>query len=128
MILNRIVKNDNGLFGEIELPSGLILHTLELNWNNNKPNISCIPSNSYHCEIVSSPKFGEVYQVKNVPNRTHILIHAGNWISDIQGCILVGISRDDTRLYDSKKAVKKLIDELKGKPFNLIIRDNYNAE
>jgi len=66
--------------------------TLELPWKGNEKNISCIPEGSYPAEIYESPKFGKVVLLNNVPNRTFIEIHAGNYTSQIRGCILVGDS------------------------------------
>lgn len=65
-------------------------YTLELSWNNNLRNISSIPLGSYKCEITNSPKFGKCFMVKDVLNRSNILFHKGNYISETKGCILVG--------------------------------------
>lgn len=53
-------------------------YTIELDWKDNKRNISCIPANIYNIELIKSPKFKEVLHVKDVPNRSGILIHKGN--------------------------------------------------
>lgn len=125
MKLIRKKTSEKGTFGSIELPSGKILQTLELPWRNNKVKVSSIPATSYTCKITNSPKFGHVYEVKNVEGRSHILIHAGNWISDIQGCIMVGMSADDNRLYNSKKALNLLMTEMADKDFTLEIVEDY---
>jgi len=40
---------------------------------------------------VNSPKFGAgTFGLHRVPGRSHILIHAGNFTRDIEGCILLG--------------------------------------
>ena len=57
---------------------------------NNEKNISCIPCGVYECEFNISPKFGPTYQVRGVPDRTHILFHKGNYTKNTKGCILVG--------------------------------------
>ncbi|OCG71911.1 hypothetical protein A9G43_03935 [Gilliamella sp. Occ3-1] len=125
MKLTRLKTSARGTFGKIQLPSGAVLSTLELPWLNNQRQISCIPASIYQCDIVNSPKFGRVYQVKDVPNRSHILIHAGNWTKDTQGCILVGMSNNDTQLFESKKALNLLMNELNGKSFKLEVIENY---
>ncbi len=66
--------------------------TLELPWKNNQTNISCIPTGEYRCGLYMSDKFGKTFEVKNVPQRTDILIHSGKTIKDIKGCILLGKS------------------------------------
>lgn len=64
--------------------------TLELPLKNNTPQISCIPKGTYTCRRVNSPKFGETFQVCDVPDRSGILFHAGNSVKDTRGCILLG--------------------------------------
>lgn len=66
--------------------------TLELPDLNNQKNISCIPAGVYKSKKHVSPKNGKVIEIQDVPNRTHIQIHAGNYTRQIQGCILVGDS------------------------------------
>ncbi len=53
---------------------------------------SRIPDGQYNeCGPHVSPTKGEVYLIKNVPERTDILIHWGNTESDTRGCILLGL-------------------------------------
>lgn len=66
--------------------------TLELPWRENKTDISCIGAGAYECEKYFSPKHGLVILFKNVLSREMIEIHAGNFTSQILGCILVGDS------------------------------------
>ena len=81
--------------------------TLENPWYNNQPNISCIPKGSYICERHQSPRYGECFQVKDVPGRTHILFHAGNWEKDTRGCILLGKGTNNKDMVTSSKAAVK---------------------
>lgn len=65
--------------------------TLELRDLGNKPNISCIPEGEYWVGRYFSPsKKTEVFQLENVPGRTYIQIHVGNFCNQIHGCILPG--------------------------------------
>ena len=57
----------------------LTLNTLELSWKGNQRKISCIPDGIYKFNIRYSFRFGWCFEIKNVPNRTAILIHAGNF-------------------------------------------------
>jgi hypothetical protein len=66
--------------------------TLELPWKDNAKRISCIPENEY---LVVKRKAHNLrkydhFHVTNVPNRDWILVHTGNKVSHILGCILVG--------------------------------------
>jgi hypothetical protein len=133
-VLTRSPTTDEGTFGMLKLDSGRDMHTIELPWRDNAPTISCIPKGKYLCEIVKSPKFGRVYEVKNVPKRSHILIHAGNWAgdkakgfkSDLLGCIAPG---DATARLDgqmgviySRRALHDLMAWGAGEPFELEIK------
>lgn len=69
--------------------------TLELPWRNNARQKSCIPTGVYDVVPRQSPKFAKHYHVLNVPNRDWILIHTGNYHTQILGCILVGASLAD---------------------------------
>jgi len=70
----------------------------ELPWNDNQRYISCIPIGEYMVKPVQSPKYGIVYMVHQVPNRSAILHHSGNFAGDTSegwkthslGCILHG--------------------------------------
>ena len=66
--------------------------TLELPWLGNSRSISCIPAGEYKITKYESSKHGEVLLLKDVPNRSYIEVHAGNYTSQIEGCILVGDS------------------------------------
>lgn len=69
--------------------------TLELPWKNNEKRMSCIPVGTYQLVKHNSPKFGACYWVQNVPGRSEILIHPGNYHTQILGCILPGQSHSD---------------------------------
>lgn len=94
-VLVRGITSDEGTFGHLTLSDGQELRTVELPWRDNAPTVSCIPPGVYRCETVHSPRFGRVYGVRDVPGRSHILFHAGNfggdkdqgWNTDLQGCI-----------------------------------------
>ena len=73
--------------------------TLELPDNGNQKNCSCIPSGEYKVTKIYSPKHGKCFEVHDVPERSAILIHKGNFASgdkkDTRGCILVGNCFED---------------------------------
>ena len=70
----------------------LALWTVERPWKSNEPFVSCIPESIYHLQRVDSPRFGpNMWQVANVPHRTHILIHAANRAEQLAGCIAPGM-------------------------------------
>lgn len=102
--------------------------TLELPWRNNQRNISCIPGGTYDVKRTFSLKFGNVYEVQKVPNRSGIYFHSGNTFFDIKGCILLGTHYADLNgdkyadLANSSITIKKFTEYLGSKPFTLIIK------
>src|SRR4030042_111496 len=68
--------------------------TLERPWLANLRSVSCIPTGIYVCRRVQSPKFGNTFEVSEVPGRSHILFHKGNISDAPHGCILVGAQFD----------------------------------
>lgn len=92
--------------------------TLELPDLDNERNISCIPPGRYRCSKIESPSLGECVEIEDVQGRTFIRIHAGNYTSQIKGCILVGdsikdIDRDGILdVANSKTTLRKLMNLL----------------
>lgn len=106
--------------------------TLELPWvDENGDKISdkeksCINSGVYTCKRINSPHFGEVFEIIDVPNRTHVLIHKGNFLKNTKGCILLGLIRgekdNEPCVYQSTEAFNRFIKHLEGlKEFELRI-------
>jgi len=101
--------------------------TLELPWLGNKPNVSCIPKGLYRARKHVSPHNGDVIEIVDVWDRTHIQVHSGNYTSQILGCILVGDSIKDINndgvldVTNSKATLKKLLAVLPNE-FQLMIK------
>lgn len=87
--LIRVGQSSRGTFGVLRNGQFAFALTLERPWLNNEQNVSCIPTGRYRCRNIRSPRFGNTYEVCDVPGRTNVLFHAGNTIEDTQGCILV---------------------------------------
>ena len=89
--------------------------TLELPNLDNKVRVSCIPESLYRCRKIISPSLGECIDIKDVPGRTYIRIHAGNFTRQILGCVLVGEKLIDfdgdgiTDVTSSRKTLSKLM-------------------
>lgn len=65
--------------------------TLELAYRHNRPRVSSIPEGTYDLVSEHSPRFQErLYTVLDVPGRTGIRIHVGNFHHQLAGCILLG--------------------------------------
>ena len=90
LTLQRVGSSDLGTFGVLKKGNVPFCLTLERPWKNNEVNISCIPAGTYVCKRVMSPTHGNTFEVTNVPGRTHVLFHKGNYLKNTLGCILVG--------------------------------------
>lgn len=88
-LLERFCDCDLGTFG-ILTADGFTCYSIEQPWRNNLVGHSCIPAGVYTCRRGLFPKHGNVFEVTNVPDRTAILIHQGNFVNDFEGCIGVG--------------------------------------
>lgn len=74
---------------------------------------TAIPRGRYKVELDWSPKYSrDMPHVQDVPGFTGIRIHAGNRAEDTEGCILVGQSRNENWLRDSKIAFDALLQKL----------------
>src|SRR3990167_10519381 len=110
IILQRLESSDEGTFGKIEV-EGQIFYTAELPWRGNEKGKSCVPIGTHHVQWQESPRFGWCYELQDVPGRSDILIHKGNWagdtalgyVSNVEGCILFGKSRGILRTKDGRE-------------------------
>lgn len=144
IILQRLETSDEGTFGVIEMPDdlgGKVFHTGELPWRHNRAGTSCIPAGVYRVSMQRSPRFRrDLYELQDVPGRSDILIHKGNWCGDVElgyasnveGCILLGRARGVLRTKDGREqqaviasdpAVTEFERLLGGAPFEIEIRD-----
>ena len=134
--LFRMKRGDQGTLGMI-FYEGFKCYTLELPWKDNKRNVSCIPSGSYDVKIRLSPKYGQIYWVSDVPERSFILIHSGNWAGDtkkgfkthVNGCILLakkrGLLAGQLAILNSRITVKRFMRKLELQPFTLNIYEEF---
>lgn len=116
MKLTRIISTDDSILGILEV-GDVKLFTLENLWLENKRNVSCIPKGKYdvvkHGWEEDTPlKYKRVWRLEDVPHRSGILIHAGNYAKDTYGCILVGtkltVKNGKGMVLNSRKAIEIL--------------------
>lgn len=71
---------------ELMLPDGQVMASLELPWNSNRVNISCIPEGDYFFmrDITGRHTY---FKVLGVDSRTGIEFHPANNVSQLLGCI-----------------------------------------
>lgn len=87
--LIRIADTEQGTFGVLKINEIPFCVTLEPKDRENQSNVSCIPIGQYEMVKYKSPKYGETWEVNNVPGRSYILFHGGNVAKHTKGCILV---------------------------------------
>jgi hypothetical protein len=123
ILIERLNYGDKQTIGKLYLLNSLneIIEefwSLELPWKDNQRRISCIPEGVYKARKHNSPKHGLSLWIQDVPNRSEILIHKGNYYTDILGCILIGsdlmdINKDGLLdVTNSKNSIKKLMSML----------------
>jgi hypothetical protein len=128
LTLQRIYSGDDCTLGVLYSETmQRLCFTLEEPWHNNERKISCVPIGKYKCIPHNSEKFRNVWRLENVPGRDGILIHLGNTVADIEGCILVGMifGKIDGKkaVLNSKNAIRLLQGVIGQKGFDLDIAD-----
>tara|TARA_R100000654_G_scaffold17445_2_gene36488 strand:+ start:1717 stop:2151 length:435 start_codon:yes stop_codon:yes gene_type:complete len=116
LLIIRDQFTDKSTIGKLYVNGDFYGHTLELSWQDNKKNVSCIPKGVYdvskrHPNKSASYKY-EHLLIENVPNRNYILFHIGNYPKDTNGCILLGNTRALNFVGDSKSAFYNLMYDL----------------
>ena len=120
--LTRLRQNDKQTSGFLSVVNGsgiFSCYTLELPWNDNKPNTSRIPPGVYEWRKVHSPAFNtDVILLRDVPGRVLVEIHYGNYYKNTHGCLLVGDELEDINsdgyrdVLNSKRTLKNLVNHL----------------
>ena len=94
---------------------------LELPWKDNAPRISCVPAGTYPLELEYSNAFKmDLWELKDVPGRSEVKIHAANEPKELLGCIAPGLFHMDINkdgkmdVASSKKALARIHAALDG--------------
>ena len=136
--LHRGPSTDHGTLGRLALEGETEgMHVMEPPWRDNRPNRSCIPAGLYRVQPHRSPRYGACYLVCDVPERSHVLVHAGNiggdvelgWHTHTLACLLPGLARGRLRVrgrmqaavLSSRPAVRRWMAWAAGEPFALEI-------
>lgn len=105
----KLIREDpigQAVFGTLYLDDNEVCYTLE------RLEVQ-IPCGTYPVEMTWSLHFNHLLPLlDNVPGRTAIRIHSGNWPRDSEGCILVGLQRGDDMILQSQKALYALVDTI----------------
>lgn len=120
ILIERLDYGEKQTIGKFYLLNGLNeiiteFWSLELPNKDNKRQVSCIPEGVYKARKHKSPKHGISLWLQDVPNRSEILVHKGNYHSDILGCIIIGSDLADINkdgcldVINSKNSIKELM-------------------
>lgn len=113
LLLRRRWLSPQSTIGELLLNGQPLCFTLEPPLGTNQVDRDAIPIGAYRTVLLWSPRFSAFLPgLLNVPGRSHILIHKGNFPSDTKGCILVGATRAEDRIGDSALAFNRVMPQL----------------
>lgn len=112
LTLQTVVYRNDCTLGVLLYETEPVCVTLEDPWNFNNTGVSCVPRRTYSVVPWNSAKFPNTFNLVDVPNRSAILIHAGNTADNTEGCILVGemygTLNNKIAVLNSAKALDKL--------------------
>lgn len=126
-----------GTIGTMTFNDGTKFCTLERPWADNQRRISCIPEGIYKMRQRYSPLITKLtggdyelaWEVCDVKGRDYILVHPGNYISDSEGCILVGeasdFQGDEPVVWNSRKAFDRFMDKMSERDvWQIMVKEN----
>jgi hypothetical protein len=95
VVLQRVWMDENQSTGSLIVLDKFrqpiyISPCIERGDRNNERNVSNVPTGTYPLVWENSPKFGMVWELKDVPNRSECKIHVANMWDEINGCIAPG--------------------------------------
>ena len=129
--LIRLEENyEHGTFGVVKINKEVFCVDLEPRDEENATNISSIPAQQYVCKRVMSPRFGETFEIMDVPDRFNVLFHSGNTDDNTLGCILLaqyfGKLKGNRAVLNSGNTFKAFMKVMqKQDVFHLTIREVY---
>ena len=112
MELIRLVYTDKGTPGVLKLNGEFVCYTLERPWLNNEQNVSCIPEGNYKGRFQASGSFPDMRMYfQDIPDRSSVMFHWGNYVHNSKGCPLLGESVNtsgDMFIANTKSTVLKV--------------------
>lgn len=131
VIIKRTPDNGTETVGSLSATRAIDISTfscktLELAWKNNAHDVSCIPKGTYKVSL--RPFYSTtMYQILDVPGRSGIFFHVGNFWHDVLGCVILGATLSDINkdgqidVASSKPTVAAFMDFFDGEDFELTI-------
>ncbi len=107
---------------------GELFHILERPWLHNESNKSCICTGTYRAEYLprsTSGKYRSVFWLREVPERSGILMHNGNIVDHSKGCLIIGKRRGvlagKRAVLNSKTALHEFVELMQHQSFQIRI-------
>ena len=129
LALSRFLYRADGIVGRLlDEQDQQLAVTLEHAYDTPTPHAK-IPAGVYRCVWRDHPAKGWAFELQDVPGAEGILIHAGNYETDSQGCILLGEAfhvdaKLGAMLTNSWRAFAKLLIRLHTvTEFTLVVQD-----
>jgi hypothetical protein len=112
IVIQRDAETAHATLGTLTV-GGQHFDVLELPDHSNHPNTSRAPVGTYQAHIRTDGHLHWRIELENVPGRSHIEIHRGNFPGDSLGCILPGTSRGPgNRVNNSVNAMNQIQQEI----------------
>nr|DAL48427.1 MAG TPA_asm: hypothetical protein [Microviridae sp.] len=90
IVVRRHYFSENYTIGKLYIDGGYFCDTLEP--STTAKEYSAVKTGIYSLTIAWSPKFGRYMPRIEVPKRSGILFHVGNYPHDTKGCVLLGMN------------------------------------
>jgi hypothetical protein len=109
LVLRRTQQLANCTLGQMTLDDGTLIYSLELPWKDNQKDVSCVPLGTYKLIPYTSPKHDSTWYLENEElgvggagaQRSFCEIHSANWVSQLEGCIALGL--EDAPMYNPQE-------------------------
>jgi len=114
LLLKRLHRTEHSTIGELHIDGKFECYTLEDKEREVKiKSETAIPKGTYIVGITLSNRFKRLLPILiNVPNFEGVRIHSGNSNHDTEGCILVGTTRSEDYIGNSRLAFEKLFKKM----------------
>lgn len=117
LLLTRDVFSNTFTLGKLDINGEFFCYTCEDRVRPKGIKIwgeTAIPPGEYHISLTWSNRFKKVLPlIVSVPGFEGIRIHSGNTADDTEGCVLLGKTRTDNGVGDSRKAMAEIMPILK---------------
>lgn len=127
ILVDRLWLTDEACQSEVSVDGEFFCYGLEPPARDEKPR--AIPAGTYRVSFDWSPRFQMVTpHVDNVPGFSEIEIHPGNYPHDTEGCLLVGKTKEENFVGNSRQAWHELMARINSEvPVTITYRGGYGG-